>query len=247
MFMGTSMSTQFEKYNDVLLDAFQSNLKSFDLIAKKKEILTELIDHYDQSIITILFIGFTPSLLGMYGYEIYVTEVSNEVQDFLRKNNVKFTYVESINASKDRYDMIVALDEYLTFAATDNDQRDLINTLCSICNKFIVTTLKDYKNQDYRDKEFSQPILVKSHYKNKIYFEHYEFDSLDRNFSFGTNYIIDDDGATIVGPFPRRNMFFKQLAKFSLDAGANNFLVHKNLMHKSIIKKNYEHIITIKF
>ncbi|NBW58034.1 hypothetical protein EBR43_09720, partial [bacterium] len=59
-------------------------------------------------------------------------------------------------------------------------------------------------------------------------------------------YAISDHLETY-GPFARRNMYFKQLAKFSMDAGAENFYVHKNLMYKSLIKKNYEHIITIKF
>ena len=42
-------------------------------------------------------------------------------------------------------------------------------------------------------------------------------------------------------------MFFKQLAKFVYDAGAANFTVHKNLMYKSLIKKNYEHVISVQF
>jgi hypothetical protein len=49
------------------------------------------------------------------------------------------------------------------------------------------------------------------------------------------------------GPFARRAMFFKQLAKFSHDAGAVGYNVHKNLMYKSLIKKNYEHVISIRF
>jgi len=52
---------------------------------------------------------------------------------------------------------------------------------------------------------------------------------------------------TTYGVFQRRTMFFKQLAKFSMDAGAVNFLVHKNLMYKSLIKKNYEHVVSIQF
>jgi len=51
----------------------------------------------------------------------------------------------------------------------------------------------------------------------------------------------------ITGPFARRSMFFKQMAKFSIDAGAKEFYVHKNLMYKSLIKKNYEHVISISF
>ena len=49
------------------------------------------------------------------------------------------------------------------------------------------------------------------------------------------------------GVFERRTMFFKQLAKFSMDAGAMNFLVHKNIMYKSALKKNYEHVVSIQF
>jgi hypothetical protein len=42
-------------------------------------------------------------------------------------------------------------------------------------------------------------------------------------------------------------MYFKQLAKFSTDAGAGGFSVHKNLMYKGLTSKGYEHVITIKF
>ena len=53
--------------------------------------------------------------------------------------------------------------------------------------------------------------------------------------------------ATFMGRYNRRTLFFKQLAKISSDAGALNFVVHKNLMYKSLLKKNYEHVITIEF
>ena len=64
-----------------------------------------------------------------------------------------------------------------------------------------------------------------------------------------TVYEITNPGneMTVYGEFDRRTMFFKQLAKFSMDAGAVNFLVHKNLMYKSPIKKNYEHVVSIQF
>jgi hypothetical protein len=51
----------------------------------------------------------------------------------------------------------------------------------------------------------------------------------------------------VTGLFARRSMYFKQMAKFSIDAGAKEFYVHKNLMYKSLIKKNYEHVISISF
>jgi hypothetical protein len=60
-------------------------------------------------------------------------------------------------------------------------------------------------------------------------------------------YDMQGNDVKITGPFARRSMFFKQMAKFSIDAGAKEFYVHKNLMYKSLIKKNYEHVISISF
>ncbi len=241
------MSNSFEKYGDILFDAFKDNLKSHEIVAKKKEILDEIVNYYDSEISEILFVGFNPGILGYGHVPVYVAEIGLEAQEFLRERGVKFKLVDLNRPSPNKFSVVVAFDEYFTFAATDQEQKHKVDLLCSLCDSFIVTTLKDYKNQDFKDKEFSQPILIKNTDSRRIYFEHYELNSLDRNASTGTNYVIADDDVSIIGPFARRNMFFKQLAKFSLDAGARNFLVHKNLMYKSIIKKNYEHIITIKF
>lgn len=241
------MSNSFEKYGDILFDAFKDNLKSHEIVTKKKEILDEIVNYYHSEISEILFVGFNPGILGYGHVPIYVAEIGLEAQEFLRERGVKFKLVDLNRPSPNKFSVVVAFDEYFTFAATDQEQKHKVDLLCSLCDSFIVTTLKDYKNQDFKDKEFSQPILIKNTDSRRIYFEHYELNSLDRNASTGTNYVIADDDVSIIGPFSRRNMFFKQLAKFSLDAGARNFLVHKNLMYKSIIKKNYEHIITIKF
>lgn len=241
------MSGSFEKYSDVLLDAFRGNLRSAEIISKKQEILDELFDTNNLPIKNVIFVGFNPGILGLGDIPVFITEVSQEVQDFLSQHNIKYQFIPIENLGDQKFSVVVAMDEYFTFAETDSEQKEKVELLSSICDNFIITTLRDYKNQDFKDKEFSQPMVVKAANQKKIYFEHYESDTVDRNLSLGTNYIIADDGVTIVGPFARRNMFFKQLAKFSIDAGAKNFLVHKNLMHKSIIKKNYEHIITIRF
>jgi hypothetical protein len=240
------MSTSFEKYSDILLEAYQSNSRADDLAFKKKEILTELFGFYDVAPDSVLFVGFSPGLLKITEQKIYVTQVSDTVCGFLTKQGIDYTYIDFDNLNEKQFSAVVAVDEYFTFAETDRDQRDLVVRLTSLAQDFVVTTLRDYKNQDYREKEFSYPISIRSKDTKKIFFEQYEYDPIDRNSCLGTNYIVDDESVMLVGPFNRRAMFFKQLAKFSLDAGAQSFLVHKNLMHKSIIKKNYEHIITIK-
>lgn len=238
------MSTAFEKYSDILFSAFVSSTKQSEIAAKKKEILDEVLDHYNIVPNNILFVGFSPGIELYRNSQVTVTEVGTEVKDYLAEFNCNFVDIDQI--SDKQYDVVVAVDEYLTFAASDDDQRRLIDNLARITNHCLITTLRDYKNQDYKNREFSAPIAIRGSGK-RIYLEHYDYDSYDRNACTATCYVIDDNSVDIIGPFARRNLFFKQLAKFSLDAGAENFLIHKNTMHKSIIKKNYEHIITIKF
>jgi hypothetical protein len=238
------MSTAFEKYSDILFSAFVSSTKQSEIAAKKKEILDEVLDHYNIEPAGVLFVGFSPGIELFKNSAISVTEVGTETQSYLSQFGCEYRALDSIRDKE--FDVVVAVDEYLTFAASDEDQRHLIDNLARITNRCLITTLRDYKNQDFKNREFSSPIVVRGAGK-RIYLEHYDYDSYDRNSCAATCYVIDDNSVDIIGPFARRNLFFKQLAKFSLDAGAENFLIHKNTMHKSIIKKNYEHIITIKF
>lgn len=245
--MELSMSTSFEKYSDILLDAFQSNPRSDDLIIKKQEIIEDLLHHFNIEATSVLFIGFTPNTIRAKFEKLFVTAVSNSAAEHITRLNPAAEIISFDNIRSHNFDVVIAVDEFLTFADTDTEQKDLIATIGAITKKLFITTLKDYKNQDFKDREFSQPITVRKANDKKIYFEHYEYDQNDRNSFTGTNYIIDGDGVAVIGPFARRSMYFKQLAKFSFDNGAQAFLVHQNLMHKSMIKKNYEHIITVRF
>lgn len=238
------MFEQFAKYSDIIFSAYTNSSRQTELVEKKREILTEVIEYYNLKPTNILFIGFNPCI-SSFSNDTYFTAVSSNTRSYLIQQGSYF--IEETDLKDRKFDIVVALDEFLTFANTDIEQKDLINFLSEITKKCIITTLRDYKNQDFRDKEFSNPIILRDQANKKIYLEHYDYSLYDRNSCLATNYIISDDSVDIIGPFARRNLFFKQLAKFSLDAGASSFLIHKNLMHKNIIKKNYEHLITIKF
>jgi hypothetical protein len=51
----------------------------------------------------------------------------------------------------------------------------------------------------------------------------------------------------VLGPSERRTMYFKQLAKYSSDLGGTNYVIQKNMLYRGFFKKNYEHIITVRF
>ena len=236
----------FSRYNDILLEAYRDSDKAQELANKKIELLKEVIDSVNSPVDNILFVGFSPWCLGFADKKIYVAAVTDDVIAWLKNHDIDFELVEITADTGKIADVTVAADEFFTFARDDQEQKDLVNLLGSVTKKLLITTLRDYKNQDYKDREFSQPLMLRGQ-QNRIYLEHYDYDLKDKNSFSSTTFVIGSDSCDTYGPMARRNMYFKQLAKFSLDAGASDFFVHKNLMYKSIIKRNYEHIITIRF
>jgi hypothetical protein len=242
---------QFDTYTDSILSAFKFNAHTADVIKKKNEIVEGVYEFYNSAPESVLFVGFNPAILGTKCKNVYVTEISSVARDFLTASNVKFTYVNSADLPKYKksFDAVVALDEYFTFAKTDIDQQNQIGLFCSLAKSFVISTLRDYKNQDYKDREYSQPVLIRNGNEKLTFLESHDWDLRDRSSWKTTVFGINQTANQLntFGPFDRRTMYFKQLAKFSLDAGANNFLVHKNLMYKGLVKRNYEHVISITF
>jgi len=239
----------FESYTDCLLRAFILHNKSNEVLKRKKDIIDEVAVFHNYSPTSVLYLGFNPVILVDPAKEIYVTEVSESARTYLANSGIRFTYIprEKLFNSKNKFDSVIALDEYFTFAASDNDQKNKVTEICELATEYVITTCKDYKNQDFKDREFSIPALIKNAKSDNLFLEYHNHDSQDRN-SWHTNvYQISNNVLDYSGPYARRALYFKQLAKFSHDAGAVGFNVHKNLMYKSLIKKNYEHVISIRF
>ena len=239
----------FESYTDSILRAFRSHPKPADVVKRKQEILSGVSGYHNFTPDSVLYVGFNPAILAETADTIAVTYISKQAQDFLHENGIKFTYIapEKLSQYQRKFESVIALDEYFTFADSDQAQRDRVVEICQLATEYVITTCKDYKNQEFKDREFSVPALVRGNKNNNIYLEFHDYDLQDRNNWISMIYEIKNDVLNKVGPFLRRTMYFKQLAKFSHDAGAVGFSVHKNSMYKSLIKKNYEHVISIQF
>ena len=240
----------FSNYTDATLSALIFNPKASDVIARKQEILEGVYRTENLQPTSVLFVGFNPAILSCTAKTIAVTEISDTALAYLKSKNVTFTYIDPADLGNytKQFQSVIAMDEYFTFAVSDQDQQDKIANICSLATAFVISTVRDYKNQDFKDRDFSQPIMVRNGSDYKLYVENHDWDLKDRTLWTSMVYEINAANAlTTYGIFDRRTMFFKQLAKFSMDAGAVNFLVHKNLMYKSLIKKNYEHVVSIQF
>jgi hypothetical protein len=241
----------FANYTDAVLSALKFNPRLDDVITRKQEILDGVYRTENLEPTSVLFVGFNPAIVSTKSKKLAVTEISQTARDWLDSRGVKYTYIDPADLSKHAkaFQCVVAMDEYFTFAESDQEQQDKIAKICSLATAFVISTVRDYKNQDFKEREFSTPALVRNGSELKTFVELHDWDLKDRIRWNTMVYEIDrsTNNLTTYGVFERRTMFFKQLAKFSMDAGAVNFLVHKNLMYKSLIKKNYEHVVSIQF
>ena len=240
----------FTNYTDAVLSALIFNPRLNDVVARKQEILNVVYRTENLEPTSVLFVGFNPAILSCQAKTIAVTEISDTALAFIQKQGVKVTYIDPVDLPKykKQFQCVVAMDEYFTFAKSDQEQQDAILKICNLATAFVISTIRDYKNQDFKDREFSTPALVRNSSDYKTFVELHNWDLKDRTRWDTMVYEISKDSNLVTyGLFERRTMFFKQLAKFSIDAGAVNFLVHKNLMYKSLIKKNYEHVVSIQF
>lgn len=237
----------FENYTDCLRKAYQVHTKQYEVLKRKQEIVDSVAEFHNFKANTILYVGFNPLILNDKTKNIYVTKIDKNSEAFLKNNGAKFTLLNYNDLANYRkyFDVTIAFDEYFTFSQTDSDQKKLVAEICNVTKEYVITTCKDYKNQEFKDKEFSIPALIRGNQSTSIYLEFHNQSQIDRNSWTAEVFEIYNNNLTTWGPYQRRTMFFKQLAKFSSDFGAVGFTVHKNLMYKSLIKKNYEHIISI--
>ena len=243
--------SDFATLSDVNLLAFKNNNRSQDVVTKKQEIINNLGQFHNLVPVTPLFVGFSSFVMAGYPAEITITSVGQDVLDYLTEKKVQYRYIPEIELINHRkqFDVVVVADEYFTYADSDQTQKDLVGQISSLATDYVITTLRDYKNQDYKDREFSQPSIVRNSDASTVFLESHAWSQQDRANWVSTIYAINQttQSLTTFGDFTRRTMYFKQLANFSNAAGATDFVVHKNLMYKGLIKKNYEHVITITF
>ena len=240
----------FIEYSSIGFGAFCTSSKQDEVVKRKKEIIDAVFSYHRSQPRSYLFVGFNPAVLTSgTDADITVTQVTPDIVEHLRKSNSKIKYLEwdHMSSEHDRFDAVIAMDEFLTFADSDAAQINNINKLCSLATSVVITTLRDYKNQSFKDREFSVPSVVKGTQLDSLYLEYHDYDIQDRNAWIRNIYQIQGTQMQSYTGFQCRQMFFKQCAKFSLDAGASDFLIHKNIMYKSLIKKNYEHVISMRF
>jgi hypothetical protein len=233
----------FKDLSEVLLSAFNAYPNINDSTEKKIEILRTTTDPELSG--SYLFVGFNPVCVD-FGGHFYVTEVTDGVLDYLDGCDAHYTYVDLDDQADQSFDYVVAFDEYLTYADAEQRQLAMLQILAALASKKLITSLRDYKNQDRRDRDLSVPVSISGHGTKSIYLESHDHAPGALTW---TSRIHEIQGTTAHhhGPYARMPMYFKQLARAAYDSGATGFRVERNLMYKGLVRKNFEHVITIDY
>jgi len=145
------------------------------------------------------------------------------------------------------FDWVLAPDEWITYAATEEEQKQKLSLVSKIARKGFFTTVKDYKNMYANQRYFEEPFVLRTASGDAIIIRQREWDQTDRQAWTQKNYIIHGDELLGCTPWKRRTMYFKQLAKFTSDLGARSFAVEKQNMYKPAFSKTFEYVVCVKF
>jgi len=235
---------QFEYWN-LIREIGSFNDKWEDSVATKSEIFNRLIKNLNQNSITILFPRFNPIALHLArAYSVSVIGPV-ELSTIFDMTNIKL--YPSVDAVTQKYDVVLALDEYFTLAIDEQDQRNKLEETSKLTNGWLITTLQDYKNFAPHKKNQIEAVSINSEH-NYIMLENSIADKKDKQLWYHYWCCIKDHNELLsFGPSTRRTMYFKQLAKYSSDVGSKQYVIQKNLLYKGFFSKMFEHIITVNF
>lgn len=146
-----------------------------------------------------------------------------------------------------QFDWVIAPDEWITYADSELEQKQMLSMISKIARKGFFTTIKDYKNMYANQRYYEEPFTLRTDTGDAIIVRKREWLQQDRQAWLQQNYIIHNDDLVICGPYKRRTMYFKQLAKFTSDLGATSFQVEKQNMYKPAFSKTFEYVVCIKF
>ena len=243
------MNFKFTELSKCVFDAFTAYEKTKDLITRKQNLVEQVFSVHQTAPETILFLGFDAWVLGDWkNTAIYVSMITDEVAASLDKMGVIYTRISTaeLEVYDYQFDAVIAGDEFFTYCEDEQGQRELIELVANLTYGTLITTVKDYKNTTVKDREFSIPTVIRNNSGYSVFLEFNNHDYKVKN--HWTSYVYEHGTRDIIhGPFSRRPVFFKQLAKFCYDASATKFMVHNDIMYKSLFKKNFEHVISVHF
>jgi len=183
----------------------------------------------------------------------YVNSLCKEFDVKIKNHNMPLdAFCVKYHISKDDhapYDAVLALDQYFTYATSEDEQRTNLHNALSLLHSdgILITSLMDYKNIKYNNKMFTEPFYISTGGVEHILVSYRKWNQEDRKKWTHYSYAINQTDKTMIAfePQERQAMFFKQLAYHTATVGWTNFTVHKKLLYKPIYSNSGQYIISV--
>jgi hypothetical protein len=158
--------------------------------------------------------------------------------------------VDYNTVNHEKYDTVLAMDEYFTYSNDEAEQRELIDNTIDFVAKggLLLTTIADYRNNPNHKKNLGDTSFVNISKDNYVIVEINTPDQTMPQSWEQTNFLIKNASSAIAfDQGRRRTLYFKQLAKYSNDKNCKQFGVLRDQYWKSPWKKSTEHIAWSRF
>lgn len=170
------------------------------------------------------------------------------ISEALLEQQVPLIFPNTIDPGM-RFDMILAMDEVLTKEEHEQDQRKHIMQLVSMLNPggTLIASLRDFKNTNCHRRPLGDACMNHVGGAKVVSQEVSELVDNDKQAWHQRMYVtVNDTQFTCLNLGRRRTLYFKQLAKYCLDAGAPEFGVLKDTFWRNHMRRSPEHIIWAK-
>lgn len=215
------MNTKFWQNNKVIVD-----INSYIQILTKNNI-TE-----------ILFLAYSP-VLNELSQKFSIHVICDSSFQSLIPNCIIY---ENLDDVQRQFECVLAPDEWFTFYATEDLQKEALSKVRDRVSNLLITTLQDYKNGS--PQKITAQFLVDS--SNLTIVQKNVLNPKDSQQWRQWLYVLESKLQQF-GPTVRRTLYFKQFARYCQDLGCLDFSVDKTTMWTGNFGRTHEHWIIARF
>jgi hypothetical protein len=160
------------------------------------------------------------------------------------------TLLENLNDDNQKFDTVLAMDEVLTHANSEADQKKKICEYLQYVapSGLFLASVRDYKNTSCHKKHVGDTAVTTVDGEKWVTTEVNVFDEKNKQMWTQHMYLIRNDSYfSNLSLGQRHTLYFKQLAKYCTDNKSTSYGVLKDTIWRSPFRKQFEYLTWAKF
>lgn len=166
------------------------------------------------------------------------------LSEYLLENDIEVVTPAQVEAN-DKFDLIIALDEVLTRDSDELSQKKHIMQAVGLLNSngILLSSLRDYRNTNCHRRPLGDTCYNTLGDETIVTVEINELNPKDKQSWIQQIHVVSNNEEFVcIDAGPRRTLYFKQLAKYCADSGADKFGIIKDVFWKGHLRRTPEHV-----